>query len=64
MGNGKDDRYRPAMAAAEGKAVDEVAEEALRTGLEERQWQELFAYGRETGRASGDSEADVPDRWG
>jgi hypothetical protein len=48
-------------AAAEGKTVDELAEEALRKGLEERQWQDLLSYGRETGRASGYTEADVPE---
>jgi plasmid stability protein len=47
-------------AAAEGKTVDQLAEEALRKGLEEREWRELLAYGRETGRASGYAEADVP----
>jgi hypothetical protein len=47
-------------AAAEGKTVDELAEEALRKGLEEREWRELLAYGRETGRASGYAGADVP----
>jgi plasmid stability protein len=50
-----------AKAAAEGKTVDELAEEALRKGLEDRGWQELLEYGRETGRASGYSEADVPE---
>lgn len=50
-----------ARAAAEGKTVDELAEEALRKGLEEQQWQDLLAYGRETGRASGYTEADVPE---
>lgn len=50
-----------ARAAAEGKTVDELAEEALRKGLEERQWHDLLAYGRETGRASGYTEADVPE---
>lgn len=48
-------------AAAEGKTVDELAEEAMRKGLEERSWQELLEYGRQTGRASGYAEADVPD---
>ena len=48
-------------AMAEGKTVDELAEEALRKGLEERSWQDLLAYGRQTGRESGYTEADVPD---
>jgi predicted transcriptional regulator len=49
-----------AKAEAEGKTVDELAEEALRKGLEERAWQNLLEYGRETGRASGYTEDDVP----
>lgn len=48
-------------AAAEGKTVDQLAEEALRKGLEDRSWQELLAYGLERGRASGYTEEDVPD---
>lgn len=50
-----------AQAASEGKTVDELAEEALRKGLEERSWQDLLEYGRQTGRASGYTEADVPE---
>jgi hypothetical protein len=49
-----------AKALAEGKTVDELAAETIRTGLADRQWQELLAYGRETGRASGYIEEDVP----
>ena len=49
-----------AKAEAAGKSVDELAEEALRQGLEGRDWQELLAYGRETGRASEYTEQDVP----
>jgi predicted transcriptional regulator len=48
-------------ATAEGKTVDEIAEEALRKGLESRSWQDLLAYGRERGEASGYSEEDVPN---
>jgi len=47
-------------AEAEGKTVDELAEVALRKGLEERAWQDLLAYGRERGEASGYTEEDVP----
>ena len=47
-------------AQVEGKTVDELAEEALRRGLEERDWQDLLAYGRQTGRESGHTEVDVP----
>jgi len=50
-----------AKAAAEGKTVDELAEDALRKGLEERSWQDLIAYGRERGHASGYTEDDVVD---
>jgi plasmid stability protein len=47
-------------AAAEGKSVDEVASEALRQGLDKRAWQDLLEYGRQTGRASGYTDEDVP----
>ena len=47
-------------AAAEGKTVDQLAAEALRKGLEEQSWQDILAYGRERGRASGYTEEDVP----
>lgn len=47
-------------AQAEGKTVDEIAEAALRAGLEERTRQDLLAYGRERARASGYTEEDVP----
>jgi plasmid stability protein len=53
-------------AAAAGKAVDELAEDVLRKGLEERAWQELAAYGRERGRLAGFTEeqsADVVHEW-
>jgi hypothetical protein len=50
-----------AKAAAEGKTVDELAEMALRKGLEEVVWQDLLAYGRENGQRSGYKESDVPD---
>ncbi|HEY3743885.1 MAG TPA: hypothetical protein VGL53_28775 [Bryobacteraceae bacterium] len=48
-------------AAAEGKTVDEFAEDALRKGLEERSWQDLIAYGRERGHESGYAEDDIVD---
>ena len=48
-------------AAAQGKTADELAEDAIRKGLEERSWQELLEYGRQAGRASGYAETDVPD---
>lgn len=50
-----------AKAAEEGKTVDELAEEALRNGLQGRSWQDLLAYGRERGQASGYTEDDVPN---
>ena len=49
-----------AKALAEGRTVDELADEALRKGLEERAWQDLLSYGLQTGRDSGYTEADVP----
>ena len=48
-------------AAAEGKTIDELAEEALRKGLADRAWQDLLEYGRQTGLASGHTEADIHD---
>ena len=49
-----------AKASAEGKSIDQLAEEALRKGLEDSAWRDLLAYGRERGRASGYTEEDVP----
>jgi plasmid stability protein len=48
-------------AAAEGKTVDQLAEEALRKGLNDRAWPDLLEYALERGRASGFSEEEVPD---
>jgi predicted transcriptional regulator len=53
-------------AEAQGKTVDELAEETLRKGLEDRSWQELLEYGRERGQASEFTEeqaADVVHSW-
>ena len=47
-------------AQAEGKTVNEMAEEALRKGLEKQAWQDLLEYGGERGRTSGHTEEDVP----
>ena len=47
-------------AVSKGRTVDDLAEEALRKGLEDQQWQDLLAYGMENGRASGYTEEDVP----
>jgi hypothetical protein len=47
-------------AQAEGKTVDQLAEEALRKGLADRTWHDLLDYGRKTGLASGYTEEDVP----
>jgi predicted transcriptional regulator len=49
-----------AKAQAQGKTVDELAEAALRRGLEEQTWQDILAYGLERGRASGYTEDAVP----
>ena len=48
-------------AQAEGKTVDQLAEEALRKGLEDRKWQELAEYGEGRGRALGFRENDAGD---
>lgn len=48
-------------ASAEGKTVDQIAEEALRLGLEDRSWQDLLEYGRERGRAAGFNEEQAGD---
>ena len=40
-----------AKSAAEGKAIEELTEEVLRRGLDDRSWQELLAYGAERGSA-------------
>ncbi|MGA2740196.1 MAG: hypothetical protein ABSG65_22485 [Bryobacteraceae bacterium] len=42
-------------------AVDELAEEALRKGPEDRDWQELLAYGRQTDHESGYTAAEVSE---
>lgn len=47
-------------AAQQGKSLDEVIEESLRSQIEERSWRDLLEYGRRTGRESGYAEADVP----
>jgi len=55
-----------AEAQATGKTVDQLAEEALRKGLEDRKWQDLLDYGRQRGAASGfteDQAADVVHQW-
>ena len=49
-----------AKAHTEGKSVEEMAEQAIREGLKERAWEDLLAYGRERGHASGVGETDVP----
>jgi len=49
-----------AKANAEGKTLDEVAESALLKGLGEPTWEDLLAYGRERGKASGHNVEDVP----
>jgi predicted transcriptional regulator len=54
------------LALMAGKTVEELAEQALRKGLDEQAWQELLAYGQERGRASGFTEeqsADIVHEW-
>jgi hypothetical protein len=50
-----------AKSEAEGRAVEELAEEALRKGLDDGAWQELLAYGEERGRAAGFREEQAGD---
>jgi len=50
-----------AKAAEEGKTVDELAEDVLRKGLDDRAWQDLLAYGSERRTASGYTAEGVPD---
>ncbi|MBN8731075.1 MAG: ribbon-helix-helix protein, CopG family [Acidobacteria bacterium] len=50
-----------AQAAMEGKSVDELAAEAVRRGLDERQWSDLMEYGQQKGLASGHAEGEVPE---
>ena len=55
-----------AKAAASGKTVEELAEEALRASLRETSWEDLLAYGQERGRRAQFTEeqsADVVHEW-
>ncbi|HUE04520.1 MAG TPA: ribbon-helix-helix protein, CopG family [Bryobacteraceae bacterium] len=55
-----------AKAAASGKTVEELAEEALRARLNETSWENLLAYGHERGRLAGFTEeqpAEVVNEW-
>ena len=49
-----------AKAVAEGKSVDELAEDAFRQYLEMNQWDRLVAAKREAAQAKGLTAADVP----
>ena len=46
-------------AAAEGKTVDEAANEAIKAGLEEQSWAAFTATGRAYGAASGVDPEDL-----
>jgi plasmid stability protein len=50
-----------AKAAAEGKAVDDLVEEVLRTSLEEPTLEALIAYGEQRGRSLDFREEDAGD---
>jgi hypothetical protein len=50
-----------AKSEAEGKAIEELAEEALRKGLDNSAWQDLLEYGAERGRATGFREEEAGD---
>jgi metal-responsive CopG/Arc/MetJ family transcriptional regulator len=47
-------------AAQQGKSLDQWLEETLRAQLEDRSWRDLLEYGRNKGRESGYTEADIP----
>ena len=47
-------------AAQHGKSLDQWLEETLRAQLEDRSWRHLLEYGRQKGRESDYTEADVP----
>jgi metal-responsive CopG/Arc/MetJ family transcriptional regulator len=47
-------------AAQQGKSLDQWLEETLRAELEDRSWRDLLEYGRNKGRESGYTEADIP----
>ena len=49
------------VAAQQGKSLDRWVEESLRAQMDERSWRDLLDYVRQTGEASGYSEADVPE---
>jgi metal-responsive CopG/Arc/MetJ family transcriptional regulator len=48
-------------AARQGKSLDEFLEETLRAEMDDRSWRELLEYGRQKGRESGYTEADMPE---
>jgi plasmid stability protein len=49
-----------AKAAASGKSVEALAEEALRASLDLPSWEDLLAYGQERGRLFNLSEEQAP----
>jgi hypothetical protein len=56
-----DDTYEQLMqrAEAEGKTLDETANEAIQTGLEQASWVAFIAKGRAYGEASGYKPEDL-----
>ena len=48
-----------AAAQVEGKTLEQWLGDTVKTRADERQWPDLLAYGRETGRSSGYTEQDV-----
>jgi hypothetical protein len=50
-----------ARSQAEGKAIEELAEDALRKGLEDGAWQALLGYGADRGHALGFREEQAGD---
>lgn len=49
-----------AAAQAEGKSLEQWLGDKVEGHADERQWQDLLAYGRDRGRASGYNEEDSP----
>ena len=49
-----------AAAQVEGKTLEQWLDDTVKARADDRQWRDLLAYGRETGRSSGYTEEDVP----
>jgi len=47
------------IALAEGKTLDEIAQDAVQQFLEDRRWRQLITYGKEQARKHGLKSTDV-----